>query len=63
MYLVIRNTETLPELGYWSSIDTFNKVNFMVIFYLWQGKTNNISCHDIRLYTYVHIMIYVHMVT
>ena len=59
LYLVIGNTEILLELGYWSSIDTFNKVkfqHFVLIFYLWQDNINNISCHDIRSYTYVHIV-------
>ena len=31
LYLVIRNTEILPELGCWSSINTLHWVKFMVM--------------------------------
>ena len=53
MYLVIRNTEILPELGCWSFINTLYYIKilkFCVCILSLASNMNNISCHDICSY-------------
>ena len=49
LYVVIRNTEALPELGCWSSINTFHLC--LCCFYSIFGKVT------FHFMTYIHIMI------